>query len=424
MTDTSEDSTTDTGEDSTRRRWFGWRPDRMQRRVALVALPVLVLELVFAATTHGTFDIDIWVSFADSVRRVGPVDIYNLPIEDAGLMVYNHAPMTGWWLVIVNALERLGVSLALTVRVATTIAHMLTVFLVLALLRRRVSERRAFLATIAVAVSPVLVIISGFHGNNDPSVALLTLASVWLLVDRRAPVLAGVAFSVAISVKIIPVIALPVLIVAAWGIGRTRYLLRFVLGGLPAFVLFWVPVFVWAQDGFVNNVLGYDGSGFPRQWGFYQLGASLGVPQRLLWIYEGKGTYLVLALCSLLPAWFIRRQPHRAPAALGLTMVIFLFLTPAWATQYGVYPAAAVFLVEFWSAIVVTAVTGLVYTTLYIQWRGDVGLLSPFQYTFAFLAWLSLVPAIVMGVRSFLGRPAPEPEDPSPDTRPVNAGTV
>jgi hypothetical protein len=405
------------------RGWLAWRPDRAQRIVALVAAPIFVLELVLAKQTHGTYDVDIWKSFAASVRRVGPIDIYNLPLREAGLMVYNHPPLAGWWLVIVNWIDGLGVTHGVTIRAATSVAHMITIFLILALLRRRVPERTAILSAAAVAVSPVLVIISGFHGNNDPTVAMLTIASIYLLVDRRAPLLAGVAFSIAISVKIIPVIALPVLLVAAWRLGRGRDLLRFALGGLPVFVLFWVPVLIWARQGFFTNVLGYNGSGFPRQWGLYQLGVSSGVGQGVLDFYAGTGTYIVLALAALLPAWFIRRQPLRAPAALGLSMVIFLVLTPGWATQYGVYPAAAVFLVEFWSAAIVTAGSGLVYVTLYYQWRGNVQELWPKQVPILFVAWLSLVPALVMGLRTFLRRDDPTSSDRSATASRLNAGT-
>jgi len=424
MPDITTSTTDPTSQRPTRwRRWIAWRPDRPQQWVALVATPVFLLELVLAWKTAGTYDVTIWKSFAASVRRVGPIDIYNLPLGEAGLMVYNHPPLAGWWLVIVNWVDSLGVTPGVTIRAATSVAHLITVFLVLALLRRRVPERWAVLSAMAVAVSPVLVIISGFHGNNDPTVAMLTIASVYLLVDRRAPLLAGLAFSIAISVKIIPVIALPLLLVAAWRLGRRRDLLRFALGGLPVFVLFWVPVLIWAREGFFNNVLGYDGSGFPRQWGLYQLGVSSGVSQGVLDFYAGTGTYLVLALSSLLPAWFIRRQPSRAPAALGLSMAMFLFLTPGWATQYGAYAAAAVFLVEFWSAAVVTAGSGLVYLTLYYQWRGNVQELWPKQIPILFVAWLSLLPAVVMGLRAFLRRGSSTPDGPSPTSSPANATT-
>jgi hypothetical protein len=400
-------------------RWLraalAWRPDRLQRRLALVAVPVFALDLYLASQTKGTFDVTIWRSFAASVDRVGPIKIYSLPLHVAGLMVYNHPPLAGWWLVIVNALSRVGIDLGTTMRAATSVAHLVTVYLVLAILRRRISDRWALLSAIAVAVSPVMIIVSGFHGNNDPTVAMLTIAAVYLLVDRRWPVAAGVAFSLAISIKIIPIIALPLLLVAAWALGRRRDLVRLALGGLPVFVLFWVPVLIWARAGFLANVLGYNGSGFPRQWGLYEGAKAAGVSQGLLDFYAGAGTYLVLALCALLPAWFIRRQPMRAPAALGLSMAMFLLLTPGWAFQYGVYAAAAVFFVEFWSALVVTAGSGAVYVVFYYHWRGDVQMLTHRQIPLLFVAWLSMIPSVVVGLRTFLRRGEPT-ENPRPTT--------
>jgi hypothetical protein len=403
-------------------RWLraalAWRPDRLQRRLALVAVPVFLIDLYLASRTNGTYDVTIWRSFAASVARVGPIKIYSLPLGQAGLMVYNHPPLAGWWLVIVNALSHAGVDLGTTMRAATSVAHLITIYLVLAILRRRISERWALLSAMAVAVSPVMIIISGFHGNNDPTVAMLTIATVYLLVDRRWPAAAGVAYSVAISIKIIPIIALPLLLVAAWALGRRRDLFRFALGGLPVFVLFWVPVLIWARAGFLTNVLGYNGSGFPRQWGLYQGAKTAGVSQGLLDFYAGTGTYIVLALCALLPAWFIRRQPRRAPAALGLSMAMFLLLTPGWAFQYGVYAAAAVFFVEFWSALVVMAGSGAVYVAFYYHWRGDVQTLTHNQIPILFVAWLSMIPAVVVGLLAFLRRSEPALE---PTTSPADA---
>src|SRR5690606_12683514 len=162
------------------------------------------------------------------------------------------------------------------------------------------------------------------------------------------------------------------LLVAAWGLGRRRDLIRFVAGGFAVFLLLWVPVLALAGEGFVGNVLGYDGSGYPRQWGFYQIGMSLGAPERLLGLYAGIGAYAVRAVSSLLPPWLVRKRPQQAPAALGLSLVLFLVLTPGWAPQYTSYVAAAVLLVEFWSGLTFTAVAGVVYLGLYLEWRAHV----------------------------------------------------
>jgi hypothetical protein len=379
------------------------RPDRLQLRLMMIAVPVFLVELLFAWKTIGTYDIAIFKSFAKSVDRVGPIDIYNLPLGVAGLMVYNHAPLTGWWLMFVNAMQHLGIDPRTTIRAGNSIAHLATAFLVLAILRRRTSEFRALLGAGAVAVSPALAIIAGFHGNNDPSVAMFMVASAFFLVDRRWPVASGVAFAIGISIKIVPVVVLPVLLVAAWNLGRRRDLLRFAAGGLAIFALLWVPVLIGAPSGFLHNVLGYNGSGFPRQWGFYEIGSHLlHLPQGLLNIYSGPGAYLVIAISSLLPAWLVRRQPQRAPAALGLSLILFLLLTPAWAPQYTAYAAAVVLLVDFWSGIAFTVVGGLGYLVLYIQWRSQVEPLTQVQTRDMLLVWLAIMASAVMGVRSLL----------------------
>ena len=374
---------------------------------------VLVGELLLAWFTAGTFDITIWRSFAATVDRVGPIDIYAL--DGAGLMVYNHPPLAGWWLVVVNALADLGVPLEFTMRALTSLTHALTALLVYAILQPRVGRRWALWSAVAVALSPMLVIISGFHGNNDPIVALFMIASVWLLVDRRRPAWAGFAFSVALSVKIIPFLVLPLLVVVAWRLGR-RDLVRLVLGGVPVFLAFWVPVLVFAGRGFVSHVMLYAASGFPRQWGLYQFAHAIGVPQGLLDLYAGPGTYAVLALSALVPAWFVRNTPDRAPAALGLSIAMFLLLSPGFAMQYFAWGAGAIFLVEFWSALAFTVVGGGVWVTLYAQWRGDVRPLTSDQIGVLAIAWFALVPVVVVGLRRLA-----RGQRPSPDARAATA---
>jgi hypothetical protein len=397
--------------------------------LGVAVLVVLVGELVVAWFTEGTPDVDIWASFAETADRVGPIDIYSL--DSAGLMVYNHPPLIGWWLQVVNAGTSIGIPFGFMIRLPSIVAHAFTALIVYRILRVRVAPKIALWSGLLVSFSPVLLIIAGFHGNNDPAMAALMIASVWLLVDRRRPVLAGLAFSLAISIKIVPVIVLPLLLVAAWRLGRDHAaagpakqgtllrtdMARFVMGALPVAALLWVPVLGLAGKGFFEHVLGYNGSGFPRQWGPYKFAESLHVPGRLLELYSGPGTYLVLALCALLPAWFIWKTPMRAPAALGLCLTLFLLISPGWAPQYTSWIAAAVFLVEFWTAATFTAVAGLVYAVLYTQWAGNklwdyayVTTLTKTQMAILVPAWLAVIPCVAAGLWLFLPqRRAAEP---------------
>jgi hypothetical protein len=240
-------------------------------------------------------------------------------------------------------------------------------------------------------------------------------------VDRRAPVWAGFVLSLAVSVKITPLVVLLILLVAAWRLGR-RDLLRFVLGGVPVFVALWVPPLLFATKGFLSHVMAYSGSGFPRQWGLYQLLFAAGAPEWLLWLYARPGVYGILLLCALVPAWFIRRRPSDAPAAVALSLSAFVLISPAWATQYLAWIAGPVLLLAFWPAVVFTVGAGTVYVVLYIWWLGDVRPLTSAQVVVLFFAWLALVPVVVTGIRDFLRRergpeqPVRSPgEDPAAD---------
>jgi hypothetical protein len=406
-------------------------PDRRPPWPLLVTMAVVAIgELLLAWYTAGTYDITIFRSFADTVERVGPVDIYSL--DEAGLMVYNHPPLVGWWLEAVGRVAALGVPFGFMIRLPSVLAHAASAYLVYDMVRRRTTPRRALVAGFGVALSPLLVIIAGFHGNNDPVVAVLLLASVWLLVDRRHPGWAGFAYSLAVSVKITPLVVLPILLVAAWALGRDPSstksdtspdrsappkagpflnitVRRFALGGLPVAVVLWGPPLVLATNGYLRHVMAYNGSGFPRVWGPYQLLTSIGAPDLLLELYARPGTYLVALACALVPAWLIRYTPERLPAATALALSGFVLLSPAWATQYLAWIAAAVFLLELWPALLFTVGAGIVYLILYWQWRGDVRPLEPYQIPILFVAWLVLVPVVVLGIRALRRSPG-EPD--------------
>jgi hypothetical protein len=382
---------------------------RVPRILWLAIGTALLAELVVAWLTDGTPDIGIWKSFAESAQRVGPIDIYSLSVDGpdrAGLMVYNHPPLIGWWLQVVNGATVIGIPFAFMIRLPSVLAHAATALLVFEVLRVRVPAITASRSGVLVALSPVLLTIAGFHGNNDPVMAMLTIAAVWLLVDRRHPALAGLAFALALSIKIpVPAIAAPLLLVAAWKLGR-RDLLQFLLGTVPVALVLWLPVVALAGRGFVSHVLGYNGSGFPRQWGPYKFAEFIGVPDGILNFYSGPGTYLVLALAALLPAWLVLRTPAQAPAALGLCVSLFLLISPGWAPQYTSWAAAAVFFIEFWTATAFTLVAGTVYAVLYTWWAGwgmwkyaYVTTLTKGQMAVLGAAWLALAPCVVVGLR-------------------------
>ena len=369
---------------------------------------VAVVKLVVAARTQGTNDLLHWAEFASGVRERGPVGVYagDYPA------VYNHPPLIGWWLAGIDALSS-SVSwlpLRLLVRAPAVVADVACAVLVFELLRTRRSLRVATAAGVLVAASPVLFVISGFHGNTDPVFVLLTLAAGWLLVDRQRPVAAGVALGLALSVKLVPVVAVPVLLVAAV---RGRYGAgRLVAGGAAVFAVLWLPVLLRQWTPFAANVLGYEGT-LPAEspWGLPRFGRWLGIDAGALDALHGPGRFAILLACCLLPAVLVRRRPADAPYGIALALALFTLLTPTWGPQYLAWAVAAGYLLNPWTATAYNLAAGVLLVETYTRWAGG------FPWDFAraagldaaglaagVVAWLALAATVGWGVRD-LRRP-------------------
>ena len=130
-----------------------------------------------------------WGAFAQGVRRFGPVGIYG---HDFRVPVYNHGPLAGWMLEAINWLLDRGItSFQFLIRVPACLADFVTALLVFELVRVVRPAREAAIAAVLVVCSPVLFVISGFHGNTDPVFVMFALLSVYLLIVRGWALAAG-----------------------------------------------------------------------------------------------------------------------------------------------------------------------------------------------------------------------------------------
>ena len=137
--------------------------ERWRLVVLGAALLTTVVKLVIAASTFGTTDVLLWRDFAQSVRENGPVGIYGHQF----LLVYNHAPLSGRLLVAINWLTVHGFGgFPTLIRVPASVADVATTVLVFELVRLYRSVGQAGIAAVLVAVSPMLIIVSGFHGSR------------------------------------------------------------------------------------------------------------------------------------------------------------------------------------------------------------------------------------------------------------------
>ncbi len=383
----------------------------------------LLCKVMMAIFTYGTGDIGRWQDFAGGVRAAGPVGVYGLTWPNS---FYNHPPAIGYFLEFVNGLEHLGVGLGTTIRTTSSLADVATSVIVFELLRRRGPLRIATLSGIGVAVSPVLFTVSGFHGNTDPIFTMLTVLSLWLLADRDRPLLGGMAMGLALGVKIVPVVAVPALLMFALTCGR-RTCWRFAGGLTGVFALTWGPALVLQGKNVIANVIGYKGVDL-RQWGLVQIGHWFGDPAWESFLI-GPGRFVVLALCCGVPAYFVRRRPSVVATAVGVSLTGFLLLAPAFGVQYAVWPLAGAYLIAFVPATFYNVTAGVMLVVIYNRWSGGLpwyragaSAYTPTEVLIGMLAWGALALVAAVGLRSMMLNPsgqalADRPSRPAARTR-------
>jgi hypothetical protein len=394
--------------------------------VLSVAVVVLALKLWVAATTFGTNDVHFFESFAAGVRRVGPISIYALPngfnlygpahVHDLAAP-YNHPPLIGWMLVVINHLVSHGLSFPFLIRVPASVADVVTTLLIFEMLRVRRGLREATAAALLVACSPVLFIISGFHGNTDPVFVMFTLLSAYLLINRPwpalpwvSPALAGVAFALAVSVKLVPIVVLPTLLLIAARLGR-RHLASFVAGSGVVLLPLWGPVVLREWQPFRADVLEYAGIS-TRLWGLVEFAHALHAPASMITFLAGPGRFLAVLLSALLPALLLYWRRDAALPAIGLCLALFLLVSPAFGTQYLAWPVAAAYLIGFRAATAYNLAAGALLAEVYNRWNGglpwDVAKamkLRPAEVAALALVWALLLLVVIVGLRR-ISRPA------------------
>jgi glycosyltransferase involved in cell wall biosynthesis len=399
---------------------------RLRLAVVLVAVIATAVKVYLAKTTIGSNDVGFFSQFAEGIRQFGPVEIYGKKLSS---LPYNHAPLSGWLLVAINWLtDNTPLSLRFLIKLPAILADLISAVLVFEIVRRSRSVIEAAAAGIALSLSPILLVISGFHGNTDPVFVMFGLLSLYLLVSGRSSVLAGAAFAASLSIKIVPIVLLPVLLLIAWRAGPRKFA-GYLLGSGVVLAVLWGPVVLTNWVAYRTNVLEYGGID-RRQWGIVQFAHWLDIPAPWVAALVGPGRFLVVVVAALLPLLLAWRRPEASTRAAGLTLVIFLLLSTASATQYLAWAAAAVFLVSFWAGLAYNLVGGAFLIYAYDRWNGGV---PPWRWNvanvtdwtgrevrFAAVVWLTLLAVAIVGALPTRTRPQVEATGAGPMPPPSN----
>jgi len=266
----------------------------------------LLLKLLLAASTAGTNDARTWEHDLTTLRTVGFAELYRSGVQyespdgrPSQRQAFIHPPA------VLHALRIFGNRFWL--RAACAIADAGT----LVLLWRMFPSRGELLI---IALSPISILISGFHGNTDPIMMFFLVATVFFA-DRGNFARAGIAFGLACSVKLIPLIFAPAILLCLPGLRpRLKWL------AASAVVWFALSLPYMAQEPLLilRSMLGY--SGATGLWGF-SLITSHADDSAIKWI-------------ALLAASSLPLMKRRLFEQCGLIAFLFLFLSPGFGLQY------------------------------------------------------------------------------------------
>ena len=312
------------------------------RHLPALAAAAFLLKAAIALASYGATDVLIFEADLAKIRQDGGTALYREGIRtpwcgEAGQRAcppFNHPPFMIHVLGIWGALARIsGLPLGFWLRITCAAADVGSLALLISMLRGGQAGPQARLALSLFAVSPIAIFVSGFHGNTDAIMIFLVLVSIWLLESHRASWLAGIALGAAASIKIVPVLFGPAVLL--W-LPTMRQRIGFGTAAAAVFLAGSVPVLIEAPEPVIRGVLGYSSQASP--WGLSLLALASRSSPDLAWVYDVHARYgKVLSLVFALGAT-IWPRPRPEPNALfmraGFVMFVFLSVTPGFGVQY------------------------------------------------------------------------------------------
>lgn len=226
----------------------------------MLALIALQLKLIIAFNTFGSNDVVTFYTFARSLSDHGLEWTYrNGVVFVPSSPIFNHPPLTAYYLGLIDNLSRLdvfrsyGLTFPFLLRLPGIIADFVVVLVLMCLSGSNPRFRIPAWALALFAVSPVSLMVSGFHGNTDPIMVMFLVLACLMCVTNR-PLLCGLFFALGAQVKIVPLLIFPVFFLFWFSRHKVfAFLVPFVL---TSCALSWEPLVKFPML-FLNNLFSY-----------------------------------------------------------------------------------------------------------------------------------------------------------------------
>jgi hypothetical protein len=350
----------------------GWR-----RAILAAAVVALLLKSALALRTIGTNDVLTFDFFSLVAAQQPGRNLYLY--ADPPFFVFNHPPFMIHGL---RALRWLGQATSLPFPfwlrapgIAADLGSLLLVWRILEGSGRRFSPW----TLLFIAIAPASIMISGFHGNTDPVMIAFLLLSIYLIQVRRRVGLGGVAMGLSVSVKVVPLLFVPAVVLQLRG-WRPRA--AFVLSAAATGLLLSLPYAVEVPSAILSRLFGY--SSIYGQWGLTRLLQLDGIPlQPFDDLGRALAPYLVPVVVPALSAFLHWRYPRRSlfwhASAVGLAT---LAIAPGFGVQYLAWAVPWTAATSAAAAVTFHASSGAFLFAVYTEWSQGL----PWNFANSFIA--------------------------------------
>lgn len=304
-----------------------WKRNR-RAAIILAAALAFAAKLLLALKTYGTNDVYTYERFGLWSRYFG-ADLYNIAPD------LNHPPsMLHILSFLVWISDHTHLPFHFWLRFPGILADLGSLWLICRMLGARLAERPVFIAVLLIALAPTHILISGFHGNTDPVMIFFVMAAVWLAGYRGNAAAGGVAYGMAICIKVAPIILAPVFFLFLPG-ARKRS--AFFAAAIVLVAVAWSPYIFQQPSAVFHHVFGYQSSYglWGVSWLLRQLANAWPASQWINSMFSRIGSPLVMAAILALSIGMNRlRVKPSLYTQVGMVFLLFFTATSGFAVQY------------------------------------------------------------------------------------------
>lgn len=355
-----------------------------KRRIIYASMVALLAKLFLAWFSSGTQDVLTYKVFSnDILQGGGPLRggwyLYHRPYMIS--LAFNYSPAMLYFTWFVRFLsDTIHLPFNFCLRLPSILADIGTTIVLWNWLKIRcnLAQNQPFatnfphitpLSLLFYALSPVAILISGFHGNTDSILIFFVLLSVWLF-ERGAPIwMVGVAFGMSLNFKVASLIFLPLFLLNLKGF-RPR--IEYSISVIATFVLCGMPYLAQDPDFILRRIFGY--SGQYGGWGISLLlrivAEATGIETpNYFFLRFGKIALIAALLCSAIWLNSLKRKPDLLWQC-GFIALIFFVFTPSFGNQYLAWLAPLIVVFGASSSVIFSASAGLYLALNYgLIWR-------------------------------------------------------